>query len=139
MKTLLTMLLLGLGTAAFAQQSRVWVTPSDMLPKGALKDSMKVKQFGEEQEKREQILSFLQKNKAPINNNMPNFFDMNTPPPVYDRNNDWGFDIYRSQIDNMPILMPDSVNAATLKIKTNPKIQPAIPGQPKKLFLTPKK
>jgi len=137
MKTLLTMLLLGLGTAAFAQQSRVWVAPLS-LPKGAFQDSIKAKKFREEQKNREQLLSFLQRNKAPINNNMPNTFDMNTPPPVYDRNNDWGFDIYRSQIDNMPILMPDSVNAATLKIKTNPKIQPSTTVQPKKLFVTPK-
>lgn len=138
MKTLLTLLLMGMCTTIFAQQSRVWVAPS-YLPKGAFKDSIKVKKFREEQKKREQLLAFLQRSKEPVNNNMPNALNMNTPPPVYNGNNGLGFDIYRSQIDNMPVLLPDSVNAASLKIKIDPKIQLATPVQPKIIPSTPKK
>jgi hypothetical protein len=138
MKTLLTLLLIGLTTTVFAQQSRVWVAPS-YLPKGAFQDSINAKRFREEQKKRKELLSFLQRNKAPINNSMPNALNMNTPPPVYDGNNDQGFDVYRSQIDNMPVLLPDSANAASLKIKTNPQIQLSTPVQPKRIPSTPKK
>jgi hypothetical protein len=137
MKTLLTLLLTGMTTIVFAQQSRVWVTPSDMLPKGALKDSIKIKQLREEQKKQAALLQLLQGKTAPINNNMPNAI-RDTPPPVYNGNNGQGFDVYRSQVDNMPILMPDSVNAASLKMKVDPKRSSSIFIQPKIVPPTPK-
>jgi hypothetical protein len=137
MKTLLTLLLIGSTTTVFAQQSPVWATPS-YLPKGAFQDSIKAKRFREEQKKRIERLQILERKHAPVNN-MPNGIDTkNGQPIIYDHNNSWGFDIYRSQVDNMPILMPDSENAATLKIKTNPQIQLSTPVQPKKLFSIPK-
>ena len=137
MKTLLTLLFIGLGTAAFAQQSHIWVAPS-YLPKGAFQDSIKAQKFREEQKKRIERLQLFERKHAPVNNMLNAIDPESVQPIIYDHNNSWGHDVYRSQIDNMPILLPDSVNAATLKIKTNPKIQPSIPGQPKKLFLPPK-
>jgi hypothetical protein len=137
MKTLLTLLLIGMSTTVFAQQSRVWVAPS-YLPKGALKDSIKAKQFKEEQKKQAAILQLLQGKPAPINNNMPNAI-RDTPPPVYNGNNGQGFDVYRSQVDNMPILMPDSLNAASLKMKGDAKTYPSIFIQPKIVSPIPKK
>ncbi|MES2005324.1 MAG: hypothetical protein V4450_12465 [Bacteroidota bacterium] len=42
------------------------------------------------------------------NNNMPNVLQLALAPPVYQGNNGKGFDIYKSTVDNMPILMNDS-------------------------------
>jgi len=45
---------------------------------------------------------------------MPNAFTQKSLPPVYLGNNNMGFDIYESMVDNMPLLVPDSSNAASL-------------------------
>jgi hypothetical protein len=48
-----------------------------------------------------------QQEQSPIDG-MPNAFKMNLGPDVYEGNNGRGQDIYRSQLDNMAILKPDS-------------------------------
>jgi hypothetical protein len=64
-----------------------------------------------------------QRNRIP-NYGMPNVIT-NAMPPIYKGNNNKGFDIYESPLDQMPILMPDSTNyqnMLTLKMqkKTGP-------------------
>jgi hypothetical protein len=49
-----------------------------------------------------------QNNKMPYTG-MPNSLT-NTLPPVYKGNNNRGFDLYESPLDQMPILIPDSTN-----------------------------
>jgi hypothetical protein len=51
-------------------------------------------------------------NRSPIDN-MPNAITKPSPLNYVD-NNGQGFDIYRSGVDNMPVLMPDSANRASL-------------------------
>ncbi len=48
----------------------------------------------------------LPKKRIPFDN-MPNAIIHKTQPDIYVGNNGNGFDIYRSQIDNMPIAKPD--------------------------------
>ena len=59
------------------------------------------------------LKDYLNKNQLPYNG-MPNAFTQKSLPPVYLGNNDKGFDIYESKVDNMPMLVPDSSNAASL-------------------------
>jgi hypothetical protein len=49
----------------------------------------------------------IDKNILPYNG-MPNAFVRKNPPDIYEGNNGQGQDIYRSQVDNMAILKPDS-------------------------------
>jgi hypothetical protein len=71
--------------------------------------------------KRDSILEFLYRlspKQSPVNN-MPNAISVQPFPSansVYKGNNGEGFDIYGSGIDNMPVLMPDSANAAMLRL-----------------------
>ena len=59
------------------------------------------------------LKDYLNKNQLPYNG-MPNAFTQKSLPPVYLGNNNKGFDIYESRVDNMPMLVPDSSNAASL-------------------------
>ncbi|MBC7589258.1 MAG: hypothetical protein H7178_12960 [Chitinophagaceae bacterium] len=48
-------------------------------------------------------------------NSLSGFIDNQQPK----RNNQQGFDIYQSQVDNMPVLKPDAANLATLSRENN--------------------
>lgn len=71
--------------------------------------------------KRDSIVGYLYSlapKQSPIDN-MPNAIRVQPFPSansIYKGNNGEGFDIYGSGIDNMPVLMPDSVNAAMLRL-----------------------
>lgn len=103
MRTHLTILLLaGMISTAYSQQSRVWVIPSIVL-KSTPRDTII-----------EKLKELLQKNGSPIDH-MPNAISPLKPlsqQQVYKGNNGIGFDIYESKIDHMPVLMPDSANEA---------------------------
>ncbi len=49
------------------------------------------------------------------NNGMPNAFTTKPAPDVYEGNNGKGQDIYRSQLDNMAILKPDSTFYSSMR------------------------
>lgn len=72
--------------------------------------------------KRDSIMGYLNSlapKQSPIDN-MPNAIKVQPFPSansVYKGNNGEGFDIYGSGVDNMPVLMPDSVNAAMLRLQ----------------------
>ncbi len=61
------------------------------------------------------LRDYLNKNQLPYNG-MPNVITQKSLPPAYHGNNNKGFDIYESRIDNMPMLVPDSSNAASLSL-----------------------
>jgi len=50
---------------------------------------------------------------------MPNAITIKQLPSVYLANNYKGFDIYESRVDKMRVLVPDSMNAASIPL-TNP-------------------
>ena len=84
-------------------------------------------------------------------NGMPNAIRRKTPPDVYVGNNGQGQDIYRSQLDNMPILKADSTfqsgmpNASAkmklymIPVNPDPKIPSRVWTQPKNGSKTPNK
>jgi hypothetical protein len=51
-------------------------------------------------------------------NKMPNALDGFKDNQQLIRNNQQGFDVYQSQVDNMKVLKPDTSNAAQLKMPT---------------------
>jgi hypothetical protein len=66
-----------------------------------------------------------QQDQSPIDG-MPNAFKMNLGPDVYEGNNGKGQDIYRSQLDNMAILKPDSSSAGYIPNAITP-----LPARPR--------
>jgi hypothetical protein len=85
----------------------------------------------------------IDKNILPYNG-MPNAIRRKNPPDVYVGNNGQGQDIYRSQIDNMAILKPDSSfysgmpngsGSAVLDLLKN---QGTSPVMPKRIYTVPK-
>jgi hypothetical protein len=69
-----------------------------------------------------------QQDQSPIDG-MPNAFKMNLGPDVYEGNNGRGQDIFRSQLDNMAILKPDSsFNWAMPNSIRVPQMQGTLPG-----------
>ena len=145
MKTLFTLLLAASIATGFTQSPRAWVAPLPS-PKNYCQDTLINELVRErrktisKQKQREEMLRklILPPKNLPFIDTMPNAITLPSLPPVYDGNNGRGFDIYRSQVDNMPILMPDSANAATLKkMRNDRKIYPRI-IQPKIIISTPK-
>lgn len=72
--------------------------------------------------KRDSIMGYLNSlaPKQSSIDNMPNAIRVQPFPSsnsVYKGNNGEGFDIYGSGVDNMPVLMPDSMNAAMLRLQ----------------------
>jgi hypothetical protein len=74
---------------------------------------------------------------APIDN-MPNAISSKAIPPVYKGNNGRGFDIYESQLDGMPVLMPDSANKASLNNGSVKKSQGVYQMPGNRLYLVPR-
>lgn len=74
---------------------------------------------------------------APIDR-MPNAITAKPVPPVFRGNNGRGFDVYESQLDGMPILMPDSANKASLNYGSVKKVPGVylVPGS--KMYKVPK-
>lgn len=74
---------------------------------------------------------------APIDR-MPNAITAKPVPPVFRGNNGRGFDVYESQLDGMPILMPDSANKASLNYGSVKKVPGVyqVPGP--KIYRLPK-
>jgi hypothetical protein len=69
-----------------------------------------------------------QQDQLPIDG-MPNAFKMKLGPDVYEGNNGKGQDIYRSQLDNMAILKPDSSFKGTMPNSIRvPQVQGALPS-----------
>lgn len=82
---------------------------------------------------------YLPKKQVPYDN-MPNAFIQKNQPDVYVGNNGKGLDIYRAQIDNMPIVKPDkSFNSVMPGL--NYQLLPDTPGKPEQLriYRSPKK
>ena len=66
--------------------------------------------------------------------NMPNAIIRKAQPDVYVGNNGNGFDIYRSQIDNMPVAKPDksfSSNMPVFDYQLLPDVPAVKPQQPR--------
>ena len=62
-----------------------------------------------------ELLDYRNKNLLP-DNGMPNAIRTKPLPPVYLGNNNKGFDMYESRVDRMPMLVPDSINAASIPL-----------------------
>jgi len=92
-----------MATAAFSQIS---YSPSvrRVGPASSMHDTI-IKKFQDQ----------LSKDQLPYNG-MPNAIKTKPLPPVYLGNNNKGFDIYESQVDKMPVLVPDSINAASIPL-----------------------
>lgn len=74
----------------------------------------------------------LERNRLPYNG-MPNAITQKYPPDIYIGNNGMGQDIYRAQLDNMPILKPDSSFSSSMpkKMTTPAPSMPVWRGQPR--------
>lgn len=62
---------------------------------------------------------FVYRNSTSSIGRMPNALDGCNYGQVFIANNNRGFNQYQSNIDNMPVLQPDSANAASLKINNS--------------------
>jgi hypothetical protein len=145
MRTLFTLLFMATAIAAFAQNKPGAAAKSPKLKFGkeevssSIPDSVarKLASAGN-------IISFLKSfpdtiviggETVPIDN-MPNAISSKSVPPAYKGNNGRGFDIYESQSDGMPILMPDSANKASLNNGSVKKLQGVF--QMPRMYLVPK-
>jgi hypothetical protein len=140
MKTLMTILLFVLVMPdAFSQTNlgTIELKPADT----PFRDSVWLKQKG--QPKKIFPLPFagsltdtmiLPKQRAPFSDNMPNAFTGKFQQDVYVGNNGNGLDIYRSPIDNMPVVKPDKNFTSNMPVFNYQLLpdRPAVkPGQPK--------
>ena len=129
----MTILLLSLvAPAAFSQTSwgTIQLAPSNipfkdstwLTPKTHLKKTVPLPQTGS-------ILMdtiIFPKKQNPYDN-MPNAIIRKSQPDVYVGNNGNGFDIYRSQIDNMPVAKPDKSFTSNMPV-FNYQLLPDIPS-----------
>ncbi len=147
MRILLTILLLVLVIpAAFSQTSlgTIQLAPSNtpfrdstwLSPKTHLKKALPLPHAGS-------ILMdaiILPKKQNPFDN-MPNAITRKIQPDVYVGNNGNGFDIYRSQMDNMPVAKPDksfTSNMPVFNYQLLPDVPFVKPEQPR-IYRTPKR
>ncbi len=99
------LLIAGIVSTAFSQgKSKTAITP--IVSSAILQDTNTLK-----------LRDYLNKNQLPYNG-MPNVITQKSLPSAYHGNNNKGFDIYESRVDNMPMLVPDSSNAASLSFST---------------------